>query len=325
MKNALRMYLLVYKRKLNLFYRKAIRQFFYMYIALSAKRYIVVSIEHPSLANYFCGIIGIAWLCEKINDSLNINLEFLFPKESSSFFENSLLYSNHSNRALTHQIFLINSVDSYLASISRKVARREIASEYGYKIITRLSIKQDIRDQADEWFNAHINDDWVAVHYRGTDTHTDPRLAKRLMTMESYISYLKEVLDDHCSIFVCSDQAQFMDKMQSAFPGRVYLRHIKRSTGTGTLHLQHDNQYSDEQAYQQKRDALIDILIASKAYLVYTTGSQFMDTTRYFNPNIKIVSLDRRIERRSAENYIPIPNESLLQKLQASAKSSRPQ
>ena len=320
MKNTFYMHLWVCNRNLNLIYRKAVRQFFRIYIALSAKRKIIASIEHPSLANYFCGIIGIAWLCEK----MNVSVEFIFPKEKASFFVNPLLYDSNPNRTSKQRTFFINSVDSYLASISRKVARREIASEYGYKIISRLSIKQDIQHQANQWVNSHINGDWVAVHYRGTDLHTHPRAAKRLMTMDAYISYLKGVLDNRCSIFVCSDQAQFMDKIQSAFPGRAYFRHIRRSTDTATLHLQADNQYSDEQAYQQKLDALIDILIASKASLVYTTGSQFMDTTRYFNPDIKIISLDRRIERRSAKNYLAIPKQSLLQTLQVSAKDNQP-
>jgi len=317
MKKALRIYLLKWERKINLIYRQTIRQFFRIYITLSAKRHIVASIEHPSLANYFCGIIGIAWLCEQ----MKVNLEFVFPKEAPSFFENSVLYNGYP-QASDNRKFFINDATSRLASIARKTARKDLAADYGYKILSRLSIRHDIRKQVDEWFASHISGDWVAVHYRGTDTYTNPRLAKRFIPINSYIAYLKEVLDDHSSIFVCTDQAQFVDQVELAFPSRIYYRKIRRSTDTKTLHLRHDTQYTDDEAYQQKCDALMDILVLAKANLIYTTGSGFVEGVKNFNPDIKIISLDRRIERRSATNYLPIPKESLLRSLLAKQKNS---
>ena len=307
-------YVYAYRRKFSIAYRNIVRLFFHVYLSLSAKHCVIARIKNPTLANYLYSIIGIAWVCDK----KGINLKFIFPDELKPLFENVCIDKKLSDKSDNSQKpFYINSISSYLASTGRRAARKDIAAEYGYRVISQLSIKPDIQHQADQWFDAHVQEDWVAVHYRGTDMYTHPRFEERLMTMDSYIAYLKAVLDGQCGIFVCSDQAQFMDKVQLAFPNRVYFREIRRSSDTKTLHLRHDNQYSDKDAYQQKCDALIDVLIASKAQLIYTTGSQFIDITRYFNPDIKIVSLNRRWERRSASNYIPIPEQALLERLRA--------
>lgn len=61
----------------------------------------------------------------------------------------------------------------------------------------------------------------------------------------------------------------------------------------------------------------MDILILAKASLIYTTGSWFIDVVKNFNPKIRIISLDRRWERKSGEYYLPVPKESLLRSLQA--------
>ncbi len=311
-KSALSKRIYIFRRKFSIVYRNIVRLFFHIYLGISAKHCIVASIRNPTLANYLYSIIGIAWICEK----KNLNLKFVFPDELKPLFENihinkSSPYKTDSNQ----KTFCIDSINSYLASTGRRAARKDISAEYGHGVISQLSIRQDIQHQADEWLNTHIKGDWVAVHYRGTDMYTHPRFAERLMAMDSYITYLRAILDDRCGIFVCSDQAQFIDKVQLIFPNRVYSREIRRSTDTRALHLRHDNHYSDEEAYHQKCDALIDVLIASKARLIYTTGSQFIDICRYLNPNIGIISLNRNWERRSAPNYLPIPQRALLETL----------
>ena len=302
------MHPIIYKRKLSLIYRKIVRGFFRLYISISNKQHVITKIEHTSLANYLYGIIGVAWLCER----MNITVEFVFPKEKLSFFENSILYQRNTNNTYHKKSFLINSSSDYLASIARKVARKDLPAEYGYEIISQLSIKPDIQHQADAWFNVHIKGDWVAVHYRGTDAHIHSEPDERKISINSYIAWLKDILDNQCSIFACSDQAQFVDQMKYAFPNRTYSREIKRSTDNKPIHWSDNNQYGNKDLYQQKRDALIDILILAKASLIYTTGSQFVDVVKNFNPQIKIVSLDKRGEKQDVRNYIPISEESLL-------------
>ena len=63
---------------------------------------------------------------------------------------------------------------------------------------------------------------------------------------------------------------------------------------------------------EQMKDALMDILILSKAKLIYTTGSWFVDVVRFFNPSIKIVSLSRFSYHQKIDNFIPTPKAHLI-------------
>ena len=113
-------------------------------------------------------------------------------------------------------------------------ARATIPSEYGYKIISKLKVKKELQQQADAWTNNNLRGDWLAVHYRGTDTRIKD--VYRVIEIENYIAYLKEVLDDHSNIFACSDQSQFIDQIHAAFPDRIFSRDIQRSDDKTPLH-----------------------------------------------------------------------------------------
>ena len=192
----------------------------------------------------------------------------------------------------------------------RPMGKYTVPSQIAYKLSEKLPVRKELRREADEWFDKHIRGDWVAIHYRGTDIEVDKATIyqyKYKIELEPYITYLRTVLDDKCSIFVCSDQAQFIDKMQVAFPGRVFARDIQRSSNKKALHLS-----PGYKGIQQQKDALIDMLILAKANLIYTTGSTFVDAVRYFNPKTKIVSLDGR---KIKGCQIPIPQEDVLDSL----------
>ena len=100
--------------------------------------------------------------------------------------------------------------------------------------------------------------------------------------------------------------------MNKAFPGRVFSRDIQRSSDDKSLHAS-----ACYGGYQQKKDALIDILILSKANLIYKTTGGFSSLTRYFNPAVKIVSsptFDYRHRKYRSENFVRIPKAHLLVK-----------
>ena len=100
-----------------------------------------------------------------------------------------------------------------------------ISSTYGHKILSKLAINRDLKRCANQWFADNIKGDWVAVHYRGTDLikKKETRYRHRYrIDLDPYITYLKGVIGDQYNIFACSDQAQFIDKMHIAFPGKVF-------------------------------------------------------------------------------------------------------
>ena len=230
-------------------------------------------------------VVNTLWLCEKVG----INAEF-FSKND----ELRILFDIPKQSSLSDEILPICFVS----------VGKAIPSEIAYKLSEKLPVRKELRKQADEWFNKHIRGNWVAVHYRGTDVVS---LNRYKIELEPYMTYLKVVLDNKCSIFACSDQVQFIDKIQVAFPGRVFARNIQRSSNKKALHLS-----PEYKGIQQQKDALIDMLILAKANLIYTTGSAFVDVVRYFNPKAKIISLGGAKRERY---YIPIPRKDVFDKL----------
>ena len=192
-------------------------------------------------------------------------------------------------------------------SIWEVFAKREISNEYGYKIISRLSIKQEIQQQADQWINENIRGECLGVHYRQTDSIQE----HRTISIDSYIDYLKQVIGEHYQIYACSDNAQFIEAIRKAFPGRVVSRDITRSKDGRSLH-----RHEPYAGHRQRQDALIDMLILARVKTIYTVGSYFVDMIRFFNPAIKIISLEKAYHKK-LPNYLPIPRMDLVQKMHA--------
>ena len=132
------------------------------------------------------------------------------------------------------------------------------------------------------------------------------------MTIDSYITYLKKVLDKDSYIFACSEKEQFITRMRTTFPGRVIARDIRRSYTDESIHENYDP--------QQIRDAFIDLLILSKTELIYTVGSNFTDIVRFLNPTIKIICFEPRNKR--IPNYLPVPNKDLVEKMKQEYSNS---
>ena len=300
------------KKIYNILYK----DFFREYIAhrkTPLADYAYVIINCPSLGSYFPRIIGVAWLCEK----LGINVKFTFPNtrfSSYNLFENSVL--NYAKACHPENFAKLKKPLTNLGwrkgyiSLWEAFPKCKISSEYGYKIISKLSIKQEIQQQANQWFDANIKGACVGVHYRQTDSIQEIKT----ISIDNYINYLKRVLDDHYQIYACSDTAHFIDAMHEAFPSRVVSRDITRSTDGRSLH-----RHEPYTGYQQRQDALIDILTLSKCKMIYTVGSCFIDVIRFFNPAIKIIDLSGqgKTHYKKIPNYLPIPRMDLVRKAQA--------
>ena len=253
----------------------------------------------PSISVAIFKILGAVYLSEK----MGTNIKFDPTDLLEGVFEDSMWICSGKHQRKKFEKFKNTE-------LCENYAKFAISAEYGHKIISRLKIKEALLQQADEWVNSNLQGDWVSVHYRGTDA------TRRSIAIEAYIAYLKEVLDDQCSIFACSDQSQFIEQIKEAFPGRVFSREITRSYDNRPLH-----KGKTYRSTQQVHDALIDILISSKAKLIYTTGSWFIEIVRFFNPAIKIISFELMRERfkyhRKIDNFIPIPKAHLLKKKSA--------
>ncbi len=268
-----------------------------------------------SISNLLHYWIANAWFCEKFK----VNLEFTRDSDSKgteTFFENYIdLKQYRKNHPKSHITRTNGSGAVFQRHIGVYIGEYLVPPEVGHQTLSKLSVRSDLEKHIDEYIALNTNEDWVAVHFRGTDVIAlkDKLPFRYTITLESYIVYLKEVLDNHCRIFVCSDQAQFIDEMQVAFPGRVFTRDIQRSINRHPLH-----KVDSESIPQQREDAFMDLLVLARAKLIYTTGSGFVDTIRFFNPKTKIISLDGR--KRSGNNYLPIPRKDLYNRLSIKKK-----
>ena len=268
-----------------------------------------------SISSLFCYWVANAWFCEKFK----VNLEFTRDSDSKgieTFFENYIDVEQYrKNYPKSH----ITTADVSKVVFPRytgiRIGEYLVPPEVGHKTLSKLSVRSDLEQHTDEYIALNTNEDWIAVHFRGTDVIAlkDKLPFRHTITLESYIVYLKGVLDNHCRIFVCSDQAQFIDEMNVTFSGRVFTRDIQRSINHDPLH-----QVDSESAHQQKQDAFMDLLVLTRAKLIYTTGSGFVDVIRFFNPKTKIISLDGR--KRSGNNYLPIPKKDLYDRLSLKRK-----
>ena len=279
------------RRKLSKFIRLFHSQFLNKDFLNS--KFIVVDYEDcRPIGTSLDGLVAFAWVCEK----MKINVEIKKPTDLIwRYFESDKLINNtdestHKFQPSTRKKFFENDVAWFGAFF--------ISSIYGHKILSKLAINPNLKRSSNQWIADNLKGDWIAVHYRGTDVvkKKNTQYQKRYrIDLDPYITYLKEVIDDQYSLFVCSDQAQFIDKMHIAFPTRAFSRNIERSYDEAPLH-RHDiiGRRPGIDTFNQEKDALIDLLVLAKAELIYTTGSGFADAARYFNPQIKIISLDQR-------------------------------
>ena len=229
----------------------------------------------PALKQYITIIIGVVYFFDK----LGINVKFLYDKDFS-FFENSTVIVSEDRRSEEFMDFPCRK--STRVGGLFHCLRNRFTWDFAHQVISKLSIDQNLRKQADEWSTENLKGDWVGVHYRGTDSHRKPGY----IGIDTYITCLKERVGKHCDIFACSDQAQFIDRIHKAFPGRVFSRDIPRSYDRRALHRN-----SAYQGYRQREDALIDILILAKAARIYKTAGHFSLLAKYFNPSVEIIQL----------------------------------
>ena len=257
-----------------------------------------------NLSAIFGGIVFLAWVCEKMK--INIELARSSCVIWEQFENNTLINTTNAPQLKSNFPYKPFIVGYPLTGWEKHF----ILSEYGHKVLSKLSIKKELREIADQWFDTHIKECRIAVHYRGTDVAAGREMAydRYVIKTEHYINYLRAALGHTNSIFVASDQAQFIDQMHETFPGKVFARDIQRSYDDRVLHF--TPEYMGE---QQVKNALIDLLILAKTKLIYTTGSGFVYATRFFNPKIKIITLDGKREFRD-KNVRPASKDDLYNK-----------
>jgi len=252
-----------------------------------------------ALGHIFSRIIGATWFFRQ----LKVNTKFIFHRDSQSFIYKKTLYRQfcdvassrfgfhknnklftHHNRTLHRQFRDIIFHQMRMQNTVFEFCDRYTSLNEQHKIISsQLPIKLDLQKQVDEYIRLNLKNDWVGVHLRGTDHVSAKDLDSYL---DSCIARLKVSIDKNSSIFVCSDQTQFVDRVRSEFPGRVFARDIQRSYTHDSLHA--SCRYN---SFLQQKEAMIDLLILAKAKLVYVSLGRYGRSAKLFNPSLELQSL----------------------------------
>lgn len=148
-------------------------------------------------------------------------------------------------------------------------------------------LQQKIDTFAAAWFSdVYV----IGIHYRGTDKYTEaPRVA-----YESAIQQIQEQVHalgaEQYRIFIATDEASFLDYIDSFFPGHIcYCHDMARSTDGTPIHL--DSRIG---GYEKGESALIDCVLLSRCDFLIRCSSNLSRWSTYFNPDIPVVELNQR-------------------------------
>ncbi|MEM7690219.1 MAG: hypothetical protein AAF291_14465 [Pseudomonadota bacterium] len=153
-----------------------------------------------------------------------------------------------------------------------------------------FAVRPEFLDEIDAWASANaIGPNTLAIHYRGTDKHTEAptqRIDDVLQRVARYVDTLEEVQN----IFVASDEAAFVEQACRGVAGLdvVALDDSSRSAGDAPLHLQ--KLHVGNRA--MGRDALLNCLMLAQCGWLCRTSSFLSAWSAIFNPEIKIAMLN---------------------------------
>lgn len=157
-----------------------------------------------------------------------------------------------------------------------------------------VKIKKEILDKADTFFNKKVEDykKIIGVHVRGTDKKTEHPF--RQLDIQDYIEQIKNILKDNekCKIYVASDNNESIISLANEF-GRdkiISFPSVRMQNFHGATPICLSNQISKK---LHGEEALIETYLLSKCDYIIGTDSNLTAAASYFNPNSKLIYLDR--------------------------------
>jgi hypothetical protein len=128
----------------------------------------------------------------------------------------------------------------------------------------------------------------IGIHYRGTDKYREAPLIPYEKVAEIVKNYGTDNHIEDYLIFVATDEQNFLNHMQKAFPGKVICLQCFRSSDGSPIHLVKPSPYS------QGKEALIDCLLLSKCNVLLRTSSNLGAWSAFFNPELPVIILSAR-------------------------------
>ncbi len=162
-----------------------------------------------------------------------------------------------------------------------------------YLINRYLAVREDVISEVEVFCRRHLaGQSTVGVHYRGTDKVQESPRVPYESVRRNIERYLELYPHTDC-IFVATDDANFLDYMQSARPGRrlAWRDDSFRSRDGSSIH---ESAHTDKDKIN--RDAIVNCLILSRCEALLKTASILSGWSKLFNPRLPVVMLNQPLE-----------------------------
>ncbi|HUS24835.1 MAG TPA: hypothetical protein VM369_07790 [Candidatus Binatia bacterium] len=151
--------------------------------------------------------------------------------------------------------------------------------------------RTELNDVVEQYIRDKFRPSTLGVHYRGTDVVTgiEQRLVASLDGLETAIT---QWLAQHPggSVFLASDDAAAVERLERRFPEALHYRKCLRSTDGTSLHGHYDKGVPGR-GYQKGVEVLIDALLLSRCSLLYHRGSRVSWFAKARNPDLPSVEM----------------------------------
>lgn len=155
-----------------------------------------------------------------------------------------------------------------------------------------FKLKKPIQETIDRFAEEHFKGKPViAVHYRGTDKGSEAAI----LNYETMISEVRKGIIDanleNYIIFLATDEAAFVERMEQEFQGQVVTTNAKRSTDGRALHA------NDPAPYERGLEALTDSMLLGHKNVrkLIRTSSNLSLFSTYINPEMDVVEVSSRL------------------------------
>jgi hypothetical protein len=174
---------------------------------------------------------------------------------------------------------------SHLYPMTAGVARGELHRLWSSHIRPRPEVIDKVDAFAARWFERDTR--VVGVHYRGTDTARHYPFYR--VPYDAYADEIRRVLEaigpSRYRVFVATDETEFVDFMDKAFPGQAICspESPRVSRDEEAIHF---NRSIAATGYQKGEAALVDCLLLARADWLVKGRSNLSDASLIVNPRV---------------------------------------
>lgn len=207
------------------------------------------------------------------------------------FFDNLLLTRQDQDNINNNRIRIchINEINE-LGLKKRPVSELNIALA-NRLLFKYLRLKPDIQEYVDAFVQSYFGDKKIlGIHYRGTDKSIEAPLVEWSVYKQVITRFL-EANPEINALYVASDEAQFIEKVEDEFDFVEVILHGDQETSRNgnAIHTQHrvgDN-------YRKGKEALVNCLLLSRCSALIRTTSFLSAWASIFNPDLPVVMLNK--------------------------------